>query len=158
MTTVLFWTAFGIGAAILIVRWWREAQGEAREKARHEAQRAREKAEEEQRTEYRREFMKSATLVRARVLSSSQVGRTNLQPDLLVSLRVEAPDGPFDVHVEANVEPTELHRLAAGSTIDVWFHPEHRERVYLELDQDLAKTIRESQEMLRHADKLLRGE
>jgi len=158
MTTVLFWTALGIGAAILIVRGWREAQAQAREKARQEAQRAREKAEEEQRAEYRRAFMKSATLVRARVLSSFQVGRINLEPDLQLSLRVEAPDGPFDVDVEEQVEPTELHRLAAGSTVHVWFHPEHRERVYLELDQEFAKTIRESEEMLRDADKLLRGE
>jgi hypothetical protein len=158
MTTALFWTAVGIGAAILIVRWWREAQADAREEARQKAQRAREKAEEEKRAESRREFMKAATLVRARVLSSFQVGRTNLQPDLQLSLRVESPDGPFDVDVEDNVEPTELHRLAAGSTIDVWFHPEHRERVYLELDQEFVRTIRESEEMLRHADKLLRGE
>ena len=146
--SVVFWTLVGIGVAIAAVQWWRGNQAEARRQALQEADRAREVAEREQRAEEKRAFVKSAKVMRARVLWSSQQGMVNLKPLLLMSLRVEAPDGPYDVELEEKVEYADLPRFAEGSTIDVYADPSHRERVVL-CDPHIA-------EMLRDGDKSLR--
>jgi hypothetical protein len=48
------------------------------------------------------------------------------------------------VEVEDAVEPTKLHLLADGSMVDVYFNPEHRDRVILQLDQNFVKMMRDA--------------
>lgn len=142
MSEALFWTLFlGVAAGILLVQRW----GRGRERTRQEGERASREAEREQRDEA---FWKSAKCVRAKVLSTYQDGMVNLKPNLRITLRVEAPEGDYEMETELHVDYTDLHRLSTGSMIDVYVDPKKRDRVVL-CDPDTA-------DMLREADKPLR--
>jgi hypothetical protein len=105
------------------VRWSLKHSGEqtlARNKARWD----REDAE-------RSKFLKSAKLLRAKVLSAYQESRVNLLPSIRFSLMVESPEGDYEVEVTQTIEPTELHRFGKGSMVNVFVDPENRDHVVL---------------------------
>jgi hypothetical protein len=90
-----------------------------------------EKADLERRWKEESEFSTPENSVRAEILSAYQMGQYNLMPDIQFSLRIEHPDGPYDVTVTKAIEPTELHRFAKGSTIDVYVNPKNRNHVVI---------------------------
>jgi hypothetical protein len=83
----------------------------------------------EQRDTARREFLKTAKRMQAKILSASQFGMVNLLPNLSLSLRVEAPEGAYDVDVEHHVDFIDLPRFTEGCMVDVYVDPENREHV-----------------------------
>jgi hypothetical protein len=91
----------------------------------------RKKAEWAQAEKEEQEFLDSATLMSATVLSASQSGRVNLRPNVELKLRVDHPDGPYEVEVTQTIDPMKAHRFAEGCTVEVFVDPENRERVKL---------------------------
>ncbi len=92
---------------------------------------ARNKAKWDQAAKEDHEFLESAKLMTATVLSASQAGRVNLRPNIEFKLRVEHPDGPYEVEVTTTIDPMKAHRFAEGCTVDVFVDPENREHVKL---------------------------
>ena len=90
-----------------------------------------EKVERERGYEEERAFSTPENRVRAKILSAYQSGQYNLMPDICFSLRIEHPDGPYDVTVTKAIEPTELHRFSEGRTIEVYVNPKNRNHVVL---------------------------
>lgn len=78
------------------------------------------------------EFWTTASRLRAKILSSEQLGTVNLKPSFRLILRIEGPDGGvYPVETEQHVEFADVTRVAAGRTVDVMFDPALRDRVAL---------------------------
>ncbi len=123
--------AAGIVGAMVLFNWLMDRRDKAQEHDAEEATQARNQAEWDRRAKERREFVDSATIMRAKVVFSFQAGMVNRKPKLNLSLRVEAPDGAYDVEVEEHVEYVDLPRYAAGSTVYVYVDPKDRQHVAL---------------------------
>ncbi len=98
------------------------AKGEAEAEATLKAQREQEAAE-------RREFYAIAKRLPATVVSSVHVGEYNLRPLLGLRLRIEAPEGAYEVDVEHAPQPQYVHHYGDGEKIDVYVDPKNRDRV-----------------------------
>lgn len=131
-------------AAVGGLSWWLSRSAEGASKRADEAARASNQARWDRELAERREFEKSATIMRARVLSSSHGGSMrNLKPVLLMRLKVEAPDGAYEVDVERVVEYDELRFFREDRTIDVYVDPKNREHV-VPCDPGTAKLLRDA--------------
>lgn len=97
----------------------------ARASADDEERRARERAEREA-------FRKSARRLRAKITGASQLGLVNLKPNLVLSLRVEDPDGSYEVNVQHHVDFVELDHYREGRTVDVLVDPKDRDHVVVD--------------------------
>ena len=64
-------------------------------------------------------FRASAKRLQAKIVTAWQFGLVNLKPNLQLSLRVEDPDGPYDVDMEHHVEFVELPDYREGRMVDV---------------------------------------
>jgi hypothetical protein len=123
-----FWLqAAGIVTVVALVAWyvhWSLQRSGEQTLARNKARWDREDEE-------RSKFLKSAKLLRAKVLAAYQEGLVDLLPSIRFSLMVQRPEGDYKVEVTQTIEPTELHRFSRGSMVDVFVDPENRERVVL---------------------------
>jgi hypothetical protein len=132
MSDPRFWMlAAGIVGAMVLFNWLFDRWDKAKTREAEEAAEAGNRAEWDRRAKERREFLDSATVMRAKVVFSTQFGMVNQKPNLNLSLRVEAPDGAYDVDVEEHVEFVDLPRYAEGSTVYVYVDPKDRQHVAL---------------------------
>jgi hypothetical protein len=76
-------------------------------------------------------FLKSASRLPARVITSEQFGIVNLKPSFRLVLRIDGPDGFYPVETDQRVEYADVKRVAAGRMVEVWFNPAKRDRVWL---------------------------
>ena len=116
-------TAVGIS----VFGYWQKARTKAKERA-----------EREQRDKDEAEFRTRAKRVRARIRSSYQMGMVNQMPNFKFHLRVEAPEGPYDVWVEKHLGYMAIPRYVDGSVVEVRVDPNNRERVVIDgpVDED----------------------
>jgi hypothetical protein len=136
MQDLLSWMLFGgILAGIGLFFWlfgrWMDKRTAAATQAAMQAANASRQAEWEQEEKEDREFRERGVRMRAKVLSKLQYGRVNLRPNLHIRLRVEAPDGAYEVEVQKRLDYEHPHRFPEGSMVDVLVDPEDRERVVL---------------------------
>jgi|SRR5579862_8702835 len=115
-----------VGGGILLYQWWARRR-EADRKKEEDWQR------EHQREQDDDEFWKNAKRVPATILSCLQYGRVNLRPVLHMRLRVDDPDGAYEVDVEKGVEVTKAHHFEEGNTVHVYVDPKQRERVVFDV-------------------------
>lgn len=118
-------------ALVLAGMFWSWSRQQARERAKQQAKEQDERERREQRDKAELELMRTGTRLRAKVRAAYQFGTFCLLPYLEISLRVEAPDGEYDVDVELAVEPTKLHLVADGSMVDVAVDPKNREHLLI---------------------------
>jgi hypothetical protein len=97
-------------------------KAEQQAEATMEAELEREAAEEQA-------FSARAKRCPASVMSAKQIGSLNARPLLALHLKVEAPDGAYEVDVEHAPDAQDAHRYATGSRIEVDVDSSDRQRV-----------------------------
>lgn len=146
MTPVAWWI-LGAVVALLAFQWWRGKRTTADEPAREDPE-----VERERREQARKEFWEKAKRVKAKVLSAYGTGaRYNLEPVIALRLRIEGPDGGYDVEVEQAIDPIDLARLTPGKVVSVYIDPSKRDRIKL-VDASTEALLDDSDEMLGKAE------
>jgi len=119
---------FGSAAVLAVGVALKVRRGKAEDRSAAGADRD-EKADRERRYEEERQFSTPDNCRRATILSAYQMGQYDLMPAICFFLRVEHPEGPYDITVTEAIEPTKLHRFAEGCTIEVYVDPKNRNHV-----------------------------
>jgi hypothetical protein len=133
VSTWLFWTLFlGFGGGITLYSWRSNAKRDALEDA-----------ERKRRDDAESAFWKNAKTMRAKVLMSVQVGMVNLKPNFMLRLKIEAPDGPYEVEIEDHVDYNEVGNLKEGREIAVYVDAKDRNHVRVG-DAEMLKILDDS--------------
>ncbi|HEY1696996.1 MAG TPA: hypothetical protein VGG39_32780 [Polyangiaceae bacterium] len=154
------WMGLGIGCALLLFVVWlvrmstepaRAAKSAAEAKAKEADVDALRRAAGlymgRMPDDERRAFEKASRIVRARVLSTMQTGETiNLRVVLDIDLKVEAPEGAYEVQVKEPIQYKDLARFEEGREVDVYANPNDKTKVLL-CDPEIAALDREMKEM-----------